>query len=340
MSKKLFDFCCGNPPYMEPTESDSTRMPPVYNSFMDAAYEVADKVELITPARFLFNAGYTPKAWNEKMLNDEHFKVLHYETDAAKVFPNTEIKGGVAITYRDAEKDFGAIEIFTKYTELNDILKKVRGIVGDDSGLDVIINSPLNFQLTELMKTEKPNLVDRLRTSAFTALAPIFFEEKPNDGWQYISMMGLLKNKRVVRYVRKDYIRENGDTLDKYTLLLSKANGAGHFGETLAPAVIAEPGMAYTQTFIGIGSFDTYIEAANAEIYIKTKFARAMLGILKITQDCPGPKWKYVPVQDFSPSSDIDWTKSIHEIDLQLYRKYNLSKEEIDFIETNVKEMV
>ena len=65
-----------------------------------------------------------------------------------------------------------------------------------------------------------------------------------------------------------------------------------------------------------------------------------MLGVLKITQHLTPSVWKYVPLQDFTASSDIDWTKSVHDIDLQLYRKYGLSKEEIDFIETNVKEMV
>ena len=64
-----------------------------------------------------------------------------------------------------------------------------------------------------------------------------------------------------------------------------------------------------------------------------------MLGILKITQHNHKGTWKYVPLQDFTPSSDIDWSKSIHEIDLQLYRKYGLSVEEIEFIETHVKEM-
>lgn len=72
---------------------------------------------------------------------------------------------------------------------------------------------------------------------------------------------------------------------------------------------------------------------------VKTKFARAMLGILKITQDNPRDKWAYVPLQDFTSHSDIDWSKSIPEIDQQLYKKYNLSPEEIDFIETHVKEM-
>lgn len=64
-----------------------------------------------------------------------------------------------------------------------------------------------------------------------------------------------------------------------------------------------------------------------------------MLGILKITQHNPAPKWKYVPLQDFTPNSDIDWSKSIHEIDLQLYQKYGLDEKEIAFIESHVKEM-
>lgn len=97
--------------------------------------------------------------------------------------------------------------------------------------------------------------------------------------------------------------------------------------------------MGYTQTFIGIGKFDSHNEAINASKYIKTKFARAMLGILKITQDCPAPKWKYVPLQNFTTNSDINWSKSIAEIDKQLYKKYGLDKQEIEFIETHVKEM-
>ena len=90
---------------------------------MNASYEVADKVELIHPARFLFNAGYTPKEWNEKMLNDEHFKILEYEPDCTKIFSDTDIKGGLVVSYRDDNKQYGSIGVFTKYTELNSILK-------------------------------------------------------------------------------------------------------------------------------------------------------------------------------------------------------------------------
>ena len=91
---------------------------------------------------------------------------------------------------------------------------------------------------------------------------------------------------------------------------------------------------------MSIGLLNTEEEAEGLLKYIKTKFARALLGVLKITQHNSNECWRYVPAQDFSEKSDIDWTKSVHEIDLQLYRKYGLSVEEINYIEENVKEMI
>ena len=332
-----FDYVIGNPPYQEETESDSTRKPPIYNLFMDAAYTVGNVVELITPARFLFNAGYTPKVWNEQMLNDPHFKVGWYEPVSDKVFVNTDIKGGVIISIRNPGVEYGAIGTFTKFPELNSILKKVK--VCANTYLESIISSPLSYKVSPLMLEEHPNTVGRLRSSAFTTLTEIFFDEKPDDGHDYIAMVGLLNGKRVTRYVRRDYIIDSSGTLDQYTLLIAKANGSGEFGEQLSSSEIAAPGVGYTQTFIGIGSYKTVEPVQNIDKYIHTKFARAMLGVLKITQDCPGPKWKYVPLQDFTPSSDIDWTQPIPAIDQQLYRKYGLTEEEIAFIESHVKEM-
>lgn len=125
-----FDFAIGNPPYQDNAIGENdTYAPPVYNKFLDAAYAVADSVEMIHPARFLFNAGSTPKAWNEKMLNDPHFKVMHYEEDASKVFANTDIKGGVAITYRTSDAKYEPIVVFTKYPALNHILHKVNNTI-------------------------------------------------------------------------------------------------------------------------------------------------------------------------------------------------------------------
>ena len=107
----------------------------------------------------------------------------------------------------------------------------------------------------------------------------------------------------------------------------------------MSTPLIGEPLIGATETFLSVGSFETLFEAEACLKYIKSKFARVMLGVLKVTQDNTKSKWKYVPLQDFTPSSDIDWSKSVHEIDLQLYRKYGLDEDEINFIETHVKEM-
>ena len=102
---------------------------------------------------------------------------------------------------------------------------------------------------------------------------------------------------------------------------------------------MGRPSESATSTFISIGSFDTEIEAANTLKYLKTKLLRCLLSVLKITQDNPPLKWSLIPIQDFTNRSDIDWSKSISEIDQQLYKKYGLSQEEIAFIEENVQPM-
>ena len=119
-----FDYAIGNPPYQaEISESsgNKTYSAPVYNFFLDEAFKVADKVEMIHPARFLFNAGSTPKAWNKKMLSDPHFKVMYYVSDSSSVFPATDIMGGVAISYHDKDENFGAIEVFVANPVLRSI---------------------------------------------------------------------------------------------------------------------------------------------------------------------------------------------------------------------------
>ena len=127
--------------------------------------------------------------------------------------------------------------------------------------------------------------------------------------------------------------------MNKYKVFLSSANGNGIFGETLTPPFVVDPGVASTETFLSIGLFDDRFSANNLLKYIQTKFARSLLGALKKTHHITVETWSFVPIQDFTPQSDINWSKSISEIDQQLYKKYGLSQEEIDFIETNVKEM-
>lgn len=336
-----FDFVIGNPPYQEEKE-DNGRQPPIYDKFMDGTYQVSGKVLLISPARFLFNAGQTPKEWIKKMLSDPHLKVLMYEQDSSKVFQNTDIKGGVAVTYPDANTKFGEIGSFTTFSELNSITKKVENNKSFSKGAFAkLISSCGIYRFTNDIFEENPQMLkgrskgtgNMITSNSFDLFPDIFTIDKPESKEEYIQIFGRVRNQRVYRWIKKRYVIIN-DFLEKYNVFVPEANGTGAIGE-----VLSTPLIGVTDTFISIGKFDKEIYAKACLKYVKTKFARTMLGVLKATQHNPKQTWKYVPLQDFTSSSDIDWTKSVHEIDLQLYNKYGLTIEERNFIETHVKEM-
>ena len=340
-----FDVIIGNPPYQEERTGDNKQFaPPVYNFFIDEAHKIGDVVELIHPARFLFNAGRTPKEWNEKMLNDSHFKILKYQQDSSSIFGNSiEIKGGVAISYRDSNKNFGAIKQFTSYEELNFILHKVINAVGF-TGLDGSIYLQNKFNLEKLYadypEFEKIIGSDgkdkRFRNNIFDKIS-IFTEESTSK--DDIPVYGVISNKRVWRYLPLKYFDLTHENLLKWKVLVARVNGVGVLGEVLSSPIVCGPQKGFTQTFLGIGVFDSNEEAESCLKYLKTKFCRTMLGVLKITQMNQKDVWRYVPLQDFTPSSDIDWSKSIAEIDEQLFDKYGLDEQERNFIRTKVKEM-
>lgn len=343
MEKKLFDFAIGNPPYQEDT-TESTRKRPIYNVFMSGVYPIADKVELITPARFLFDAGQTPKDWNKQMLADEHFKILHYESDATKIFPNTDIKGGVAISYRDATSSFGPIGVFTKSEDLNHILVKVRK--HQYKSMETIVSARGCYRLNDIFFTDFPDAITRVGkgtgnmivSNIFDKIPEAFLDNVPVNG-KYVKIIGREKNRRTVKFLDSRYLIDNG-YINTYNVLISEANNKGEFGETLVEPQTSMPGEGATDTFISIGFFLSNTESLNTIKYLKSKFCRTMLGVKKATQHTAKAVWEFVPLQDFTSASDIDWSRSVHEIDLQLYKKYGLTDEEIQFIETNVKEMV
>jgi hypothetical protein len=339
MTKK-FDVVIGNPPYQEEAQGDGTRDTPVYHRFMDAAYQLGTKAVLITPARFLFNAGFTPKAWNEKMLADPHLTVPIYVRDSSELFPGTKIRAGIAVTYRDAERAGAPIETFAEFDELNSILHKVRE--SGASFIDGEVSSGRAYAFTQAMHDANPEASRsmsrdaqfRVSTNAFEQLSFLFFETRPTDDHEYVQVLGVIKNKRCRRWIRSDYIT-GPESFDKYKVALPAANENKKLGWMAAPEVV-EPGVAVTQTFLTIGAFDTEAEAQACFSYVKTKFARAMLYILKVTQHNPRATWRFVPAQDFTTASDIDWTKSIPDIDAQLCAKYGLDPQETAFIDDRI----
>lgn len=340
-SQVKFSAIVGNPPYQEDTANSRTN--PIYPQFMDSSYILSDKVCLITPGRFLFNAGQSSKQWNEKMLSDEHLEVVYFKQKSADIFPNTDIKGGVVITYRDADQILGPIGTFTPFEELNSVLHKVMS--SNPGNLSEIIFGNSSYRFTEKLYEDNPQLRGRVSsneersigTKVFSTFPEIFVDTQPTSG-DFVCIYGREDNRRIFKWIKREYIAAHPN-LDKWKVFVPKSSGSGAIGEILSTPLIGEPLIGGTQTFISFGEFDTAAQAQSCMKYIKTKFARAMLGTLKITQHAPKGTWKNVPLQDFTSESDIDWSQSVANIDKQLYAKYNLDENEINFIETRVRAM-
>jgi hypothetical protein len=342
MTKK-FDVVIGNPPYQDDLIGDNeTKSPPIYHKFMDASFEVSERTVLITPARFLSNAGQTPKSWNKKVLADEHLTVAIFEPSSSTLFPGTDIDGGIVVTYRDATQAIGPIGNLAYMPEVESIISKVRA-EGEASVATMITEHPCKW--SPLVFSDHPTLSERipassgtrLKTNTFARMAEVCHESAPNDGHDYVQILGLAGRKREFRWVRRDYLIAP-PVVDKHKVIVSSADGAAvKAGRVVGTPSLAEPGVGFTQTFMAIGLFDTPEEAAACATYVRTKFARAMLGVLKTTQHNSAIKWNYVPLQDFTNQSEIDWSKPVVEIDQELFAKYGLDSDEIAFIDGKVK---
>lgn len=328
----------GNPPYQIKIDGTSDR--PVYNDFMDMAYGISSYVILITPACFLFNAGKTPKAWNKKMLHDEHLKVCYYKKNRNDVFQNIEISGGIAITLHDSNSDFDQIgDVYCPFSELDSILDKVNCRADVFVSITGIIGGCTRFNLDNLYR-DFPSCKDdigsnrrerRIVSNAFEKL-DVFHDSKVDD--DDVEVIGRIDRRRVSKWIRSGYVEQNA-AYDCYKIIVPMAFAL----PSLWPPFIAGPSVSCTQTFLTFGRFESSSEAEACLKYLKTRFVRTLLSILKVTQHNTKEKWQFIPIQDFSESSDIDWTKDVADIDKQLYTKYSLLDTEINFIETNMPQI-
>ena len=218
--------------------------------------------------------------------------------------------------------------MFVPYVELADILWKVRTITA-------------NLEKDNMQKIVSVRKPYGLRTDFFRNqikynLPSVSTKKQNNDD---IEIIGLDKGKRVSRFIPQNYPLPVGrGTVGRWKVFIPYAYGCGALGETIPSPILGSPIQICTETYLRIGSFKTEFEAESLLKYIKTKFFRVMVGILKTTQHST-TTYRYVPLQNFTPQSDIDWNKSIAEIDQQLYKKYGLSEKEIAFIETKVRAM-
>ena len=166
-----------------------------------------------------------------------------------------------------------------------------------------IVVSRTAYRLTDVMHKEHPEALSMLSkghpydmsTNIFERIPQVFFSNQQNDGNDYIQIMGRTEEGRICKYVRRDYVKPV-ENLDYYKVLMASANKNGEYGEALTPPILCSPGVGNTETYISIGKFENKNEGEALNKYICTKFARALLGILKRTHHLTPEVWKYVPL--------------------------------------------
>ena len=349
-----FDVVIGNPPYQENDNgvrddgSVNASASPIYQYFVNSAKRISHKQCFVIPSRWTSGAGKGLKKFSETMLADRSIKHFSLFTNSKDVFPDNDIKGGVCYFMRDKDYtgeakieiktqegetsflgylDNSGSGVFIPWKELSDILEKVKK-------KEDLINS--NFQ--KIVSVLKPY---GLSTDFFVSqkkyhLPPVQIERKQETD---LEIFGLLKAKRVSRFVSKDYpLPAEDNILHGWKVFLPYAYGCGAIGEEIPSPILGSPIQICTETYLQIGKFKTRNEAEACLKYIKTKFFRAMVGILKTTQHST-TAFRLAPIQNFTSGSDINWTQPIPAIDHQLYKKYGLNEQEIRFIEEKVKEI-
>ncbi len=330
-----FDVIIGNPPYQLPDGGAQASAAPLYNYFIDGAKSLSPKyIDMIIPSRWM-TGGKGLDSFRDEMIHDNRMLVLHDYASSKEIFPGVDIKGGVCFflwdsTHNDVCKcyrhDLNGIyrtnrylceegdDIFIREGRLIDIKNKVQAL-GEPSVAGIVsARKPYGLAADTMRNATKYNL-------------PEFSDTPIENGYKILGLGD--KQKRTWKYIPKDYPLPKTAGIDKYKIFISEAYGCGNIGEVPSTPVLGTPAEICTETFLQIGPFDTKELAENFLTYLKTKFFRALVSIKKQTQHTTSKVYQYVPMQNFSKP----WN------DKELYIKYGLSQEEIDFIESSIKPM-
>ena len=335
---KLFDFVIGNPPYQEDTEGAGRQAKPVYNLFIDEIRKIQPEcICLITPSRW-FAGGMGLDAFRASMMNDSHLKAIVDFTNAKDCFPNISISGGVNFfIWQNAYnglcsftnttngetttrlRQLNEFPVLVRYNHAVDIIHKA--IDGADNNLSIIASGLMPFGLSTNYRGEKDKTADKELTLYASNGKTYISRDEVNKGIEYIDIFSVMISKTSAEHA-------------------GEPSKDGKFRVIPSSIRIKQPGEVCTHSYFLIGSYTDKVTAENLLKYMKTQFVRFLMlmsmsgfGLSKLVLN-------FVPMQNFTQLSDINWGGQIHNIDLQLYHKYGLTDEEINFIESNVKEMV
>lgn len=341
-----FDYVISNPPYQE-TVTSNNQAKPIYPDFMMVGSLVGVNSIMIHPLKAFAGANKNPGESVKKILDSNNFEILYSELETKLLFPSADIKGGIIITSYEENNISGSnAEDFSMVAlpnEIKKILDKVKNLNVKETGLDSIISSAESFKFSKEILIQKSNtLTKSYLTSSVFSLVPELFTEPAEATEEHYKILGMFNSKRKIFCTSLSTVKSS--LFGKYKVFVPAANGSGSLGEPLSTPMIGTPMigtpmMGATQTFISVGAFETLDEAKACEKYLKTKFARAMLGTKKITQNNPPRAWENIPVQDFTKNSDINWDCNINEIDAQLYKKYEFTQNEIGWVEEKITSM-
>ncbi len=342
-----FDAIVGNPPYQQ-TISDNSKNKSLSRQIFPDFIKLfvglnPNYLSLVTPSRW-FTGDAQDKSFlrlREFFQENNHIQSIVNIPISNTVFPAVEISGGVNYFVYNPNHN-GDVE-FTEYYDEKNSQTFTRPLF--EEGLDIILSSGFSHNIISKVKNEDFESITAI-TKGRNAFGILGKNANEISSPTYQNGYYELRCKHEeIRYVDSEFITKNKEIADKWKIFISKSNGAAGLltdnkeVSILGKPYLAKPKSACTDSLIPIGNFETEFEAKALESYIKTKFLRYMVGILKTSQNILQNVYQFVPIQDFTPESDIDWTKSIQEIDKRLYEKYKLSNEEIEFIEKMIKPM-
>lgn len=344
--KVKFDVVIGNPPYQESDGGANASATPTYHYFVELAKKLKpNNISLIMPSRW-YSGGKGLDKFRDEMLNDIHIRELFDFPNPDEVFPNTNIRGGVCVVNWDnsynAKDTLTRVVTFKNNKVTSDVYRSLKFAQSD-----TFIRDYTSVQIIE--KINQVRKLDEGRISDFVSpLKPFGFrgffirDERFHSDTSELQKPVKCFGKGTVGYVEREEVKVKTEWIDKWKVFTARANNIGtELNDDNFNTIVGEPGTICTETYLVIGADLKLDENStnNLSNYLKTKFSRLLHGVAKTSHDAARTTYKFIPLQDFTVKSDIDWSQSIAEIDQQLYKKYGLSDEEIAFIEEKVKEM-
>ncbi len=317
-----FDVIVGNPPYQLNDGGAQASASPIYHFFVRQAKKLNPRyLVMIIPARW-YAGGKGLDEFRDEMLNDTRIRNLVDYTSSTECFSGVDIQGGVCYFLWDRDNK-GNCEIKTISNNNTSVLK--RNLL--EKGVETFVRYneaiPILHKVLDRKESSFSNLVSSRKPFGITTDFKDF-EEK-----SFVGAIKIYANK-AEGWIEKGLVKVNKEWVSKYKVFVSRAYGMGEFPHLIiSKPILGEPKSCCTETYLHIGPFENKKIAENVLSYIKTKFFRFMVLLVKNTQDAPKRVYHFVPIQDFKK----EWT------DEKLYKKYGLTQEEINFIESMIKPM-